>query len=378
MESLPLNEKTKKFPKNSEKWKIKRKEKDAQLEEELTSAGLKEQIIYLKSKGFDRLKQMHKALVINEGDQEKALSWLESKKNRILQCRKRREDKENTMNEEISSNPELSSKLETLKSKLNLKLRKLLKALQKNDSDVEKALKWLTEKSDKILRRERKYKKRFPDDKEVDWDKFKKTQKDKREGRRSDKYKKAFPNDTKEDWAKFKDFKKEQGIQKEKDKIERDQLLKNEWGDYLTIYLDGNNMLMIDSVLRGLFLKKKKKEAAERVAELSIMFSKLMKVNCVLVFDITQNCFETESEGVRISVCSARPNFESSDDALVEWAGGLSADNLAKTLFVTSDRALLTRLIRKGAVHLMKSKAWWTIMMDKLGSEIYKGIISKK
>jgi len=168
-------------------------------------------------------------------------------------------------------------------------------------------------------------------------------------------------------------------MQNEKDKITRDKHLLLEMKDgFSTIYLDGNNMFYIDSQIRSLCLKKKMNVASKQISELSFLYGKAIKANIKLIFDRGNVAEEKESEGVRMSVLSAAPDFETSDDALVVWAGGLSASDLASTLFVTSDRGLLTRLIEKGATNVMKSGVWWKIMKDKIGGNAYVEIVGEK
>jgi len=177
----------------------------------------------------------------------------------------------------------------------------------------------------------------------------------------------------------MKQHKKEHKIKNEKDKISREKHLLNEMKDGVkTIYLDGNNMFYIDSQIRKLCLSKKMNVAQKQISELSFLYGKSIKVHVKLIFDRGNVAEEKESEGVKMSVLSAAPDFETSDDALVVWAGGLSASDLESTLFVTSDRGLLSRLIEKGATNVMKSGVWWKIMKEKIGENVYVEIVGKK
>ena len=100
----------------------------------------------------------------------------------------------------------------------------------------------------------------------------------------------------------------------------------------------------------------------------------VLKINTKLVFDREKQDYDHELEGVKFMVRSANPNYETSDDALVDWAGGLSASDLANSLFVTSDRGLLIRLLEKGVTKLMKSKVWLQSLKQGLGEEKFNQI----
>jgi len=137
-------------------------------------------------------------------------------------------------------------------------------------------------------------------------------------------------------------------------------------------------MLFIDSTLRSLCLKKNMKKACEIITELSFLFcEKIKSQNNFLIFDRGDFIENKKSEIVNFSVSIARPNFETSDDALIGWAVGLSATDLANSLFVTSDRELLSRLIEKGATNVMKSGAFWKIMKETIGEKTFHDIVSK-
>jgi len=78
-----------------------------------------------------------------------------------------------------------------------------------------------------------------------------------------------------------------------------------------------------------------------------------------------------------LKVCSARPDFNTSDDALVVWSEGKSALDFNSTLFVTSDRGLKIRLREKGAKLIMNSGTWFKVAKEIIGTTDFEGIITQ-
>ena len=95
-----------------------------------------------------------------------------------------------------------------------------------------------------------------------------------------------------------------------------------------------------------------------------------------LVYDSTKNVFLKNVEGLELNVCSARPDFKTSDDALVVWSEGKSV-NLNETLFVTSDRGLKDRLREKGAKLIMNSGRWFKIARNLIGDKDFNELVEK-
>jgi len=205
----------------------------------------------------------------------------------------------------------------------------------------------------------------FPNDTEFDWEKFrnykkslkkkcepnfssntegeeKEVKKDvrkfckERQEKRKELYKQTFPNNTEFDWEKFRSFKKQ--------KEEQEDIVK-EWSNSIkTVYLDGNNMLYTENIIRKVQLKSPH-NAEKILAMLSGKFGFRANLNSLtLVYDYTSNIFKKNVEGLELNVCSARPDFKTSDDALVVCSEWKSAHDLLSTLFVTSDRGLKIRL----------------------------------
>eukprot|EP01118_Nematostelium_gracile_P015190 TRINITY_DN602_c0_g1_i1.p1 TRINITY_DN602_c0_g1~~TRINITY_DN602_c0_g1_i1.p1 ORF type:complete len:257 (+),score=77.03 TRINITY_DN602_c0_g1_i1:97-867(+) len=125
------------------------------------------------------------------------------------------------------------------------------------------------------------------------------------------------------------------------------------------LYLDGNNMLFVVSSIRKLAIKRGDRRQAEAALEtiVSGFVQKTTYDKCVLMFDSTKRSFENN----KLKVCSARPQFSTSDDALVE----IAKVNKGAT-FVTSDRELTNRLIAQGAV-VFKPGHWFKFAASTLG-----------
>jgi len=120
------------------------------------------------------------------------------------------------------------------------------------------------------------------------------------------------------------------------------------------LYLDGNNMLYVLSPIRSLVLKRNNRAAEEALEALAKKFCSALKLeHCTLIFDDTKRVLKEE----KFEVCSARPSFVTSDDALVDWA---KRNKDRPAVYVTSDRELLHRLKECGNhVFLCKPKEWF-------------------
>jgi len=93
-------------------------------------------------------------------------------------------------------------------------------------------------------------------------------------------------------------------------------------------------------------------------------WSKLVGFGVTLIFDDTN---KNENSG-KFRVCSAKPIFPTSDEALISWAGRLAPEEAPKTLVFTSDRGLTTQLAKHG-VQVLKSKAFFAIVAPRLGKK---------
>eukprot|EP01115_Flamella_aegyptia_P010444 TRINITY_DN463_c0_g1_i6.p1 TRINITY_DN463_c0_g1~~TRINITY_DN463_c0_g1_i6.p1 ORF type:complete len:153 (+),score=57.60 TRINITY_DN463_c0_g1_i6:862-1320(+) len=82
---------------------------------------------------------------------------------------------------------------------------------------------------------------------------------------------------------------------------------------------------------------------------------------CTLIFDETS----TFRMDFGFQVCSARPTFKTSDDALIHWAQGIPVPERHRVVVFTSDRAL-TETLEKIGVRVIKSKMWFNMAASKL------------
>jgi len=133
------------------------------------------------------------------------------------------------------------------------------------------------------------------------------------------------------------------------------------------VYIDGNNCMFIHKQLRSLFLGKKHREN-ERL--LTVIAQKLADhlpgVHFHVIFDNTPQVAKVND---LFEVSSARPNKETSDDQLVEWAEKHATEGSANnTLVITADRALSILLNNQGA-NLAKPGYFYTYALSVILSK---------
>jgi len=110
--------------------------------------------------------------------------------------------------------------------------------------------------------------------------------------------------------------------------------------EFERLFVDGNNLMYLTAGLRKLTLQKKKRQAEQALANIVEIFSAKFRVTSILIFDGTQTKeSKVLQNGSVMSITSARPEFSTSDKALIHWAKN-NPDSAKKTLVVTSDRAL--------------------------------------
>ena len=307
-----------------------------QWQEKIDKNGLKEQNAYLVSNGFDNLRRNFKKLEKFEGDKEKALNALIKLKYKWELMKKAYNDeKQKILLNEINKLG-YSSQNEILISKgfTNLKLN--LKVLLKCKGVLEKSLN-LVNKRCEI----RELKKLFKVDE-------------------SHKLNAKKVHD--------------QELRKKLKEEIKSSLIREIDQSAKTIYLDGNNLLFLNPIIRKLCLQQKRIKAENAIEELAIEFSMTFGIHhLVLIFDKTNNPKTLEIGSLKFTVCSAIPNFNTSDDALVNLISGLSSHD--DILIITSDLDLQIRLKEKGVKMIMKSGCWFKIMKEKL--EKFNEIISK-
>jgi len=137
--------------------------------------------------------------------------------------------------------------------------------------------------------------------------------------------------------------------------------------DATHLFLDGNNMMFLTANLRGLTLgrggNRHQAEALLAAAAKSFVLSQpegTKMQQAVLIFDSTKTDqiakIGRSTEEISFRICSARPQFPTSDDALIAWAKeGKDQGISSGMVFVTSDRALRDQLKEAGG-RLMKPK----------------------
>jgi len=112
-------------------------------------------------------------------------------------------------------------------------------------------------------------------------------------------------------------------------------------------------MLFVLSPLRDLAIKQRNIPEAEKVlSSMARKFAEVMKLeSCILIFDDT--LFKVDEPHFR--VCSARPTYPTSDDALVDFAKN------QKGVFVTADRELIARL-KECDCNTFRPKEWFHLV----------------
>jgi len=93
-------------------------------------------------------------------------------------------------------------------------------------------------------------------------------------------------------------------------------------------------------------------------------FSSLVKglESVFIIFDYTSSVYEkTVGVNTKFTITSARPQFTTSDDALVSVAEKIPMKD--RSLFVTSDRGLCSRLLALGS-KVVKPKIFFNIVLS--------------
>jgi rRNA-processing protein FCF1 len=273
----------------------------------------------------------------------------------------------------LQKRQEKQAKVLALKDKINYiqskegfnksKDNRIVKALEKNNLDVEKAMAFLALKESHISELKDKRAKRRQEDmikfQVKDIDELKELKKKLRQEKRVKvESVKESPND------------KEQRLEIIRKALYDDKVIS-------TVILDGNNMLFVNDIIRKECLSRHTKKGEIMLGNISFEYAKVVGLkDCLLVFDQTNQVYSKSSEGVQFKVTSAYPEFKSSDDAFVEMAGGMNAELLSKTLFVTSDRELSVRLKEKNVSYVMKSGEFIKETEAKINKELYASLLA--
>lgn len=166
-------------------------------------------------------------------------------------------------------------------------------------------------------------------------------------------------DETREENAKFRDAAKYEILE--------------EWPmeKYSVLYIDGNNMLFMNQILRNNTLGRKKKKSEMIISNAVEEFSSMNHFDLVVViFDNTKQIYEKIlPNGTKFVVSSAIPQYPSSDDALVDMNNNQSEEVRNRSLVVTSDVALCGRLTSIGS-HVTKCKMFFNAIRKAMNKNI--------
>jgi rRNA-processing protein FCF1 len=132
------------------------------------------------------------------------------------------------------------------------------------------------------------------------------------------------------------------------------------------VFLDGNNMLFVPDYLRTKTLQSGRHSAENALSSLARELGVKLKISTHVMYDSTTTIAASD----KFIISSARPRYETSDDALVEIAkhAGPIPNALSSCLFVTSDRGLRLRLKQLGA-QVIKPKQWFAYAFQRINAE---------
>jgi len=157
----------------------------------------------------------------------------------------------------------------------------------------------------------------------------------------------------------------ESGEGEEKVVLNPEFMVLTDWPEDIThLYIDGNNLLYIAKNIRNMTIRRKGKKAQEILIGSFEFFSSLVKglESVFIIFDYTSSVYEkTVGVNTKFTITSARPQFTTSDDALVSVAEKIPMKD--RSLFVTSDRGLCSRLVALGS-KVVKPKIFFNIVLS--------------
>jgi len=137
------------------------------------------------------------------------------------------------------------------------------------------------------------------------------------------------------------------------------------------LYIDGNNLLYLTKSLRDNTLRHKRSKSQEIIVGAVEAFASCTNglIETIVIFDKTNTTYEKNLEnGTRLVISSARPQEESSDDALVHIIEKQNQDSRNNSLIVTSDRGLSERLKSLGSM-VVKPKNFFNILIKSISNE---------
>jgi len=143
------------------------------------------------------------------------------------------------------------------------------------------------------------------------------------------------------------------------------------WPENVThLFIDGNNILYMTKTLRDNTLKRKLYRAQELIVAATEFFASRMTglKDVYVIFDNISTTYEkTLENGTNLFIRSARPNFSTTDDMLVNWSEQNKTIS-PNSLHITSDRALCGRLNIEGS-KVMKPKAFFNLTLKLTNQE---------
>jgi len=123
------------------------------------------------------------------------------------------------------------------------------------------------------------------------------------------------------------------------------------------IFIDGNNLMFLTNGLRKLTLHKKFRETEKAITSIVESFAGCVKITAILMFDGTPTQITNNfPNGSVVTITSARPAFQTTDQALVCW-GKSNPNCVGNSIVVTSDRALTGELKTTG-MSICKPSSW--------------------
>ena len=124
-------------------------------------------------------------------------------------------------------------------------------------------------------------------------------------------------------------------------------------------------MLFVTGIIRNACLKSTLRSGEKMLESMARHWtaSSSQIAKCTLIFDDTATRITEE----RFDVLSARPNYATSDDALVDWATKTMEERSSIAVF-TSDRAL-SELLTNAGVTVYKSKKWYQLASNAMPVE---------
>jgi hypothetical protein len=143
------------------------------------------------------------------------------------------------------------------------------------------------------------------------------------------------------------------------------------WPENMThLFVDGNNILYMTKTLRDNTLKRKLNRAQDIIVAATEFFAARTNglKDVYVIFDNISTTYEKVLEnGTNLFVKSARPDFSTTDDMLVDWSHQ-NKDTSPHSMHISSDRALCGRLNMEGA-KVMKPKAFFTLTLKLTNQE---------